>query len=103
MVVGLGVLIGFFLMVPKLIRNNYGAPLDRYLTSLSKNDAQAAYDMLRSGSKRDLTPEQCNERLQGQLEQVGKVKDIDPLRGKTGEGPHCSDWGTPVCNSRRRP
>jgi hypothetical protein len=85
-VIGLVVLVGLFVTIPELLRDNYGAPLRRYLTSLSQNDAQSAYEMLCEGTKRDMTFQAYSDRLRGQLTEIGEVKEINPLRGGTGEG-----------------
>lgn len=85
-VIGLILLVGLVVTIPELLRDNYRAPLGRYLTSLSSNDAQAAYEMLCDATKRDMTLQAFTDRLQGQLTDIGQVKEINPLRGRTGEG-----------------
>lgn len=64
-VIGLIVLVGLVVTIPELLRDHYGAPLRRYLTSVSRNDAQAAYEMLCDATKRDLTFQTFNDRLEG--------------------------------------
>ena len=85
-VIGLIILVGLVITIPELWRDHYGAPLRKYLTSLSRNDAQPAYEMLCDATKRALTFQAFHDRLQVQLMEIGQVQEINPLRGQTGEG-----------------
>jgi hypothetical protein len=81
LVIGVCLVGGLLIVVPALINDNFGAPLDKYLASASHEDVDAAYAMLCTEAKRHISAEVFQSQLASLLKEIGRIKRIEDLRG----------------------